>query len=145
MEFADVGCHCQYPQCGRQDFLPFHCEYCKKSYCLAHKDYSSHECPDYKDPSVIYQPKKKKKKSTRHRCCFENCKNTNMVPINCMKCHKNYCLDHRYAETHNCISLINTKSRSTKRMASSNLNPTCKSSSHQKNSLLKKIPICNLS
>ena len=34
-----------------------------------------------------------------------DCKKCNQVPIKCMKCQLNFCLKHRYQESHDCISL----------------------------------------
>ena len=44
MEFANSGKHCSHTECNQQDFLPFTCDYCKRSYCLAHRTYASHGC-----------------------------------------------------------------------------------------------------
>ena len=111
MEFTNIGCHCQLPECGKHDFLPFQCDLCKKSYCLEHKDYNSHICPNYQDPSSNNNqlPKKKKRKIVKYQCCQENCLKNNQVPINCLKCDRNYCMTHRYAESHNCPSLNNIR------------------------------------
>ncbi|XP_021905402.1 zinc finger AN1 domain-containing stress-associated protein 12 [Carica papaya] len=43
--FPDLGDHCQHPDCHQLDFLPFHCDGCKKVFCLEHRSYKSHECP----------------------------------------------------------------------------------------------------
>ena len=47
MEFADVGRHCEMPLCNMQDFLPFICDSCSKSFCLEHRIYESHGCNGY--------------------------------------------------------------------------------------------------
>lgn len=31
--FPDLGDHCQHPDCHQLDFLPFHCDGCKKVFC----------------------------------------------------------------------------------------------------------------
>jgi predicted nucleic acid binding AN1-type Zn finger protein len=117
MEFTNIGCHCQFVDCGKYDFLPFKCDLCKKSFCLDHKDYNSHICPNYQDPSTnnLLPKKKKKSKIVKYVCCHENCKKTNQVPINCLKCNKNFCMTHRYAESHNCPSLYNIRNSNTRR------------------------------
>jgi len=43
-DFPDLGKHCSSSSCGQLDFLPFECKYCKKIFCLAHKDVTQHEC-----------------------------------------------------------------------------------------------------
>ena len=44
MEFVDMGGHCQQEGCKQQDFLPFKCNVCTKTLCLAHRSYVAHEC-----------------------------------------------------------------------------------------------------
>ncbi|KAL6453633.1 CUZ1 CDC48-associated ubiquitin-like/zinc finger protein 1 [Candida maltosa Xu316] len=38
----NLGRNCQY--CNQLDFLPFVCEYCKKTYCQNHRTVEQHEC-----------------------------------------------------------------------------------------------------
>ncbi|OBA20910.1 hypothetical protein METBIDRAFT_42303 [Metschnikowia bicuspidata var. bicuspidata NRRL YB-4993] len=38
----DLGKNCAF--CHRLDFLPFHCEFCKGTYCSAHRTLDNHEC-----------------------------------------------------------------------------------------------------
>ena len=45
------GTHCQVSSCNLDDFLPFHCTYCNKWYCSAHRTPTCHSCPSY-DASV---------------------------------------------------------------------------------------------
>ncbi|XVE67996.1 hypothetical protein DITRI_Ditri09bG0033000 [Diplodiscus trichospermus] len=44
--FPDLGKHCQHSACHQLDFLPFICEGCHKVFCLEHRSYRSHECPN---------------------------------------------------------------------------------------------------
>ncbi|GLT35448.1 hypothetical protein SLA2020_099000 [Shorea laevis] len=44
--FPDLGSHCQHSHCHQLDFLPFKCDGCHKVYCLEHRSYKSHECPE---------------------------------------------------------------------------------------------------
>lgn len=43
MEF---GTHCNYQYCKQKDFLPFSCSLCAKTYCLEHRTFVDHECPN---------------------------------------------------------------------------------------------------
>ncbi|CAA0816487.1 Zinc finger AN1 domain-containing stress-associated protein 12 [Striga hermonthica] len=44
--FPDLGSHCENPDCRRLDFLPFTCNACRKVFCLDHRSYKSHGCPN---------------------------------------------------------------------------------------------------
>jgi predicted nucleic acid binding AN1-type Zn finger protein len=44
MEFSHVGSHCALSDCKQQDFLPFTCDSCHRTYCLAHRSYEVHGC-----------------------------------------------------------------------------------------------------
>ncbi|KAL3833208.1 hypothetical protein ACJIZ3_007944 [Penstemon smallii] len=44
--FPELGLHCQDPYCRQLDFLPFTCNACQKVYCLDHRSYKSHDCPN---------------------------------------------------------------------------------------------------
>ncbi|KAI5969112.1 hypothetical protein CANMA_001779 [Candida margitis] len=39
----DIGKNCSY--CNQLDFLPFTCEFCKKTYCSNHRTLEQHHCP----------------------------------------------------------------------------------------------------
>ncbi|KAH7472526.1 hypothetical protein PRNP1_012502 [Phytophthora ramorum] len=41
----DIGAHCSMPACHQQDFLPFTCDCCSGVFCLEHRSYDTHECP----------------------------------------------------------------------------------------------------
>ncbi|MED6110171.1 hypothetical protein PIB30_040506 [Stylosanthes scabra] len=53
--FPDLGKHCQQQGCNQLDFLPFTCEGCKQVFCLEHRTYKSHSCPnsDHNSRKVI--------------------------------------------------------------------------------------------
>ena len=36
--------HCSNPECRQLDFLPFTCKHCNKVTCLAHHEYTKHDC-----------------------------------------------------------------------------------------------------
>ncbi|CAM9883103.1 unnamed protein product, partial [Heterosigma akashiwo] len=41
---SNVGKRCNLGDCGRQDYLPFTCDSCLGSFCLAHRAKSDHFC-----------------------------------------------------------------------------------------------------
>ncbi|CAO2826106.1 unnamed protein product [Amaranthus hypochondriacus] len=49
--FPDLGQHCQQPLCHQLDFLPFNCNRCLKVFCVEHRTYKSHDCPNSDDKS----------------------------------------------------------------------------------------------
>ncbi|KAI5953408.1 hypothetical protein KGF54_002780 [Candida jiufengensis] len=40
----NIGKNCSY--CSQLDFLPFHCEYCNKTFCSQHRTLEQHHCPN---------------------------------------------------------------------------------------------------
>ena len=102
MEFSDLGHRCEYDGCNIHDYLPFYCTSCQKYYCLEHKDYSIHECINNPLVKNTIKTPKKKGKRVKYRCSYKGCKTCNQVAINCQKCHKNFCLKHRFPEDHSC-------------------------------------------
>ncbi|CCG22550.1 hypothetical protein CORT_0B08450 [Candida orthopsilosis Co 90-125] len=50
----DIGKNCSY--CNQLDFLPFTCEFCKKTYCSNHRTLEQHHCP-HKDKFYNQPPK----------------------------------------------------------------------------------------
>lgn len=54
----DIGAHCSVGSCNQVDFLPFTCDCCQSVFCLHHRTYDAHECPQAgsKDRRVIECP-----------------------------------------------------------------------------------------
>lgn len=98
MEFSDLGSHCEYEGCGRQDYLPFKCDLCLKMYCLEHKSYDSHQCSEFNKPNLTI-PKKKKIKKNKCHVCNKN----EIIELKCAKCNKLTCIAHRFPDNHECI------------------------------------------
>jgi len=96
MEFDNLGKKCSFIECGRQDYLPFFCEFCKKYYCLEHRTIDKHKCPI--DNKIINI---KKTKSVFYKC--ELCKEKQLFELKCSKCNKHVCLKHRYQDKHHCV------------------------------------------
>lgn len=57
-EFPDLGKHCSVQDCNQLDFLPFTCDVCRQVFCLEHRSYSKHHCPNAteKDVTVLVCP-----------------------------------------------------------------------------------------
>jgi predicted nucleic acid binding AN1-type Zn finger protein len=53
MELENIGKHCDFPTCGQKDFLPFKCEYCRKTYCGDHRSTDGHQCKAFKQKDRI--------------------------------------------------------------------------------------------
>lgn len=51
-EFPDLGKHCSVEDCRLVDFLPFDCDRCKQVFCLEHRTYSQHHCPNANEHDV---------------------------------------------------------------------------------------------
>ncbi|KAM0943648.1 putative transcription factor C2H2 family [Dioscorea sansibarensis] len=57
-EFPDLGKHCSVEDCKLIDFLPFTCDRCSQVFCLQHRSYSKHLCPNanLQDVTVLVCP-----------------------------------------------------------------------------------------
>lgn len=57
-DLMSIGTHCAFAGCGQLDFLPFKCDACQRTYCLEHRSYRAHSCPQAsgKDTQVIVCP-----------------------------------------------------------------------------------------
>jgi uncharacterized C2H2 Zn-finger protein/predicted nucleic acid binding AN1-type Zn finger protein len=54
----DVGSHCAKSDCQQVDFLPFTCDCCASVFCLEHRSYDAHACPNAgsRDRRVVQCP-----------------------------------------------------------------------------------------
>ncbi|XP_074320483.1 zinc finger AN1 and C2H2 domain-containing stress-associated protein 13 [Silene latifolia] len=48
----DLGKHCSLEDCRQIDFLPFTCDRCRLVFCLEHRSYRQHQCPQADDQGV---------------------------------------------------------------------------------------------
>ncbi|PIA53626.1 hypothetical protein AQUCO_00900297v1 [Aquilegia coerulea] len=57
-EFPDLGKHCSVDYCKQIDFLPFTCDRCYKVFCLQHRSFATHHCPNAnkQDVTVVICP-----------------------------------------------------------------------------------------
>ena len=101
----NLGRHCQHPDCGKLDFLPFQCPYCKLYFCLDHRQWSQHKCSNPPSDNNLDNQKKPKKPKThypKHKCCAKGCREKASSLMQCSKCGQYVCLAHRYHDTHPC-------------------------------------------
>ncbi len=116
---------------NQTDFLPFKCDLCHKTYCLDHRSAKDHRCPhaSIKDNQVSVCPLCEKPVSIskgqdpnqiiekhisngcksnpeeriyKNHCTFKNCKQSELIPINCKQCKHQFCLKHRAPLDHQC-------------------------------------------
>ncbi|KAJ6846821.1 zinc finger AN1 and C2H2 domain-containing stress-associated protein 16-like [Iris pallida] len=52
-EFPDLGKHCSADGCKLIDFLPFDCDKCRKVFCVEHRSYTTHQCPNATQQDVM--------------------------------------------------------------------------------------------
>lgn len=105
MAELNIGKHCSVPTCHQLDFLPFMCYDCSKIFCKLHKEVTAHQCSG--QPSTL--PKISSVAIVSYQCTFNNCENTELVPVKCSLCEEQFCLTHRSAEVHNCTKLNNQR------------------------------------
>lgn len=128
MEFSDVGAHCALATCKELDFLPFRCEFCARTFCLAHR--SAHdcpaatrgaaatvECPRCGQVVVVRDGRSADEAVTLHldagcplmtaevACTMRGCKNREVIKLRCTGCQQLYCVAHRQQLDHACPKL----------------------------------------
>jgi len=91
----DIGAYCSYTECNREDFLPFECKFCKKFYCLDHRQPDNHFCKKQN------QQLKKRLNIKKFPCIV--CKKNTQTFSPCKFCNKNVCLTHRFQDVHPCL------------------------------------------
>ncbi|XP_030831893.1 AN1-type zinc finger protein 1 [Strongylocentrotus purpuratus] len=105
MAELDIGKHCSINSCNRLDFLPFVCTGCAGVFCLEHKSKDGHNCSE---AHSIANPVKENGEYVApviYTCALTGCKRTEVVPVTCEHCHKNFCLGHRHQTDHQCTEL----------------------------------------
>ena len=112
MDFQDIGAHCSF--CNKRDYLPFTCNGCSKIFCLKHKTTSSHNCSSPPALSTKLNNNNNnnvksqgyrlggEKRAVKSNCSHPKCKVRELLPCTCPRCHKQYCLTHRWFDSHGC-------------------------------------------
>ncbi|KAK8799726.1 hypothetical protein WA158_006274 [Blastocystis sp. Blastoise] len=132
MEFLDIGKQCEV--CREHDYLPFKCDCCDKYFCLTHRDYVSHNCPNADKRRITAQKcpecghtiridgtKDFKEQINEHmknecthikkpkitKCPVKGCthKLYAIDTVHCKLCNQNFCTEHRFPDSHHCPSL----------------------------------------
>ncbi|XP_065913355.1 AN1-type zinc finger protein 1-like isoform X2 [Dysidea avara] len=100
MEF---GKHCALGSCQQLDFLPFVCEACSQVFCKEHCKPEQHQCDclesTSQQPSIGQTSGESK---PLFPCELSGCDRSELVAINCVCCHKNFCIIHRHPDDHDC-------------------------------------------
>ncbi|XP_043265886.1 AN1-type zinc finger protein 1-like [Colletes gigas] len=99
MEFPDIGTRCSIKDCKQLNFLPFVCNHCHDTFCKEHFHIASHKCSSFRENVVST-----KTKASNYVCSDESCKETSPIEMQCIKCKKHFCLQHRY---HGCLEYTN--------------------------------------
>eukprot|EP01126_Amoeba_proteus_P001550 TRINITY_DN10460_c0_g1_i1.p1 TRINITY_DN10460_c0_g1~~TRINITY_DN10460_c0_g1_i1.p1 ORF type:complete len:146 (-),score=13.18 TRINITY_DN10460_c0_g1_i1:83-520(-) len=125
----NLGEHCSLKECRKLDYCPFKCDLCSLSFCKKHRTYEQHHCP-HNRPNVISRAcsfcgsfisaeeslidkkvlehtqsnecEDRKKERMSRRCNYPRCKKLELLPTNCDRCEKKFCLSHRLPSTHLC-------------------------------------------
>eukprot|EP00027_Filamoeba_sp_ATCC50430_P008444 CAMPEP_0168561250 /NCGR_PEP_ID=MMETSP0413-20121227/11494_1 /TAXON_ID=136452 /ORGANISM="Filamoeba nolandi, Strain NC-AS-23-1" /LENGTH=190 /DNA_ID=CAMNT_0008592607 /DNA_START=16 /DNA_END=585 /DNA_ORIENTATION=+ len=130
-ELESIGVHCARKDCKQKDFLPFECDACHEKFCLEHRTYEGHNCQKNftKDTRAIFCPicgqnipvkpgtdpntklnahidkgcaPAKTSIPGKFVCQYPNCKQSELMPVQCKLCKKNFCLKHRMDLDHHC-------------------------------------------
>lgn len=133
MEFSNLGSHCSIPNCYLQDFLPFQCAACLRTYCKTHRSYSEHSCTQIpmgeevvkcpvcakgitKLPGIdinltisqhLDSPECKKEQFDQCPKC--KIRLTGINSIVCNRCRQKVCVTHRYSDQHECTHPLERK------------------------------------
>lgn len=124
VDLESIGRNCEFEYCRQLDFLPFRCESCRGTFCLEHRTETAHKCShpgewarrkreqSQTPPNIGSGSRRPTVKSTVYnsdQCSHPQCKTLVNTPtsvgVHCEKCHRNYCLQHRLREGHDCANL----------------------------------------
>ena len=100
----DIGKRCSFSDCGRLDFLPIYCNFCKHVFCKNHISGDSHNCEHNQDNYVLNPGT-----VDGYMCTIGDCTKSERVPVKCPCCKLNFCLKHRHCDDHDCIQCLYTK------------------------------------
>jgi uncharacterized C2H2 Zn-finger protein len=133
MEFSNLGSHCSINNCYQQDFLPFQCDACRRTYCKDHRAYSEHSCAHVPMGEEVVKCPVCSKGITRlpgidinltisqhmdssecskveaSRCPKCKTRLTDINTIVCNRCRQKVCVSHRYSDQHECTHPLERK------------------------------------
>jgi predicted nucleic acid binding AN1-type Zn finger protein len=113
-DLETIGAHCQLEYCGTMDFLPYKCLSCYKTFCLDHRSETNHKCANEGawarrrtgiDTTTPASSTKPSLLTHDKQCGALSCKtilDSRTPREHCERCRRDYCLKHRFGETHNC-------------------------------------------
>ncbi|XP_066288964.1 AN1-type zinc finger protein 1-like [Branchiostoma lanceolatum] len=97
-ELPELGQQCSVTSCKQLDFLPFKCDACSGIFCKEHRSRERHTCTECN----IQQAKVEVTSPKSYPCTYEDCTNSELMPVICEHCNKNLCLQHRHQLDHGC-------------------------------------------
>lgn len=120
-DLESIGRHCQFEYCRQLDFLPFHCDSCKGTFCLEHRTETAHKCPRAGEWAAARRRQEtgtttagnttsaKPTVYNSAQCSSPPCKTLihtlQNTGVHCPTCNREYCLKHRLREDHDCAKL----------------------------------------
>ncbi|CAD5230011.1 unnamed protein product [Bursaphelenchus okinawaensis] len=111
-EFVNLGAHCELEQCKKLDYTPFTCFKCKGIFCTTHR--LNHGCAVDSD-QVLEVAKNANGEFLKFICSKSGCVRSELSKIECSQCEKQFCMEHRQCEDHDCVPVLeaqqNQKSR----------------------------------
>lgn len=143
MEFPTLGKRCSFATCRQLDFLPFKCGACEHIFCLEHRTAEAHSCqapafiedrrvptcPLCQKPVSVAEGEDVNTKINEHidggckaahveakkskRCTAKRCRTSELFPVQCNKCRRQFCLKHRHPQDHECAASKQTPNKGT--------------------------------
>ncbi|CAF1027787.1 unnamed protein product, partial [Brachionus calyciflorus] len=98
--------NCQQSSFKSKDFQIPLCPLCNQPV-----PYKRNELPDitmsaHIDRDCKSDPAEERRKVFTNKCSLKGCKQKELIPFNCTKCRKNYCIRHRHESDHSCDTII---------------------------------------
>ncbi|KAL1232622.1 AN1-type zinc finger protein 2B [Trichinella spiralis] len=90
------------PFAGRKDCCLPVCPLCSQSVSCPRDFPPDVAVSEHIDRDCQSDPALAKRKIYVNKCSVKNCKQRELVPVECPKCHKNFCFKHRHNADHEC-------------------------------------------
>ncbi|KRX95033.1 AN1-type zinc finger protein 2B [Trichinella pseudospiralis] len=90
------------PFAGRKDYCLPVCPLCSQSVSCPRDFPPDVAVSEHIDRDCQSDPALAKRKIYVNKCSVKNCKQRELVPVECPKCHKNFCFKHRHNADHEC-------------------------------------------
>lgn len=80
------------------------CPLCNTSFPLKKGESPDIVIGSHIDNDCQSDPARQRRKIYTNKCSVKGCKQKELIPVNCDRCQKNYCLKHRHEQDHACLS-----------------------------------------